>query len=124
MTRFVSGATTVQFNRDPVRPGGLQAQARQLREFDSSGASRVYTKGATKLITHRLLFSGHNAIDGATLAALRSFLQTTVLGVRKTFTWVDQLDVSRSVRFVSPKLASREIGPDRHAIEILLEEDI
>jgi len=122
MTRFVSGAITVQFNSDPARPGGLQPQARQLREFDSGGAVRVYTKGADRLTTHRLLFSGYNAIDGTTLTALRSFLQTTVLGIRKTFTWVDHLDVPRTVRFVSPRLSSREIGPDRHAIEILLEE--
>jgi len=124
MTRFVSGATTVQFNRDPARPGGMQPQARQIREFDSAGSCRVYTKGGGKLVIHRLRFAGYNAIDGATLTALHSFLQATVLGVRKPFTWVDHLDVSRTVRFAAPRLNHREIGPGRHEIEILLEEEI
>jgi|GEM_PF-3109379 len=124
MTRFVSGAVTVQFNHDPVRPGGMQTQARQIREFDSAGESRVYTKGSTKLTTHRLLFAGHNAIDDDSLGALRDFLKNTVLGIRKTFTWIDHQEVSRTVRFASPRIASQPIAPNRIEVEILLEEEI
>lgn len=123
MTRFTYGATTVQFARDPARPGGIAPRLPQQRERDSDGAVYVYAKTAEGRTAHRLRFDGHNAVDDATLAALKSFLRTTVLGVRRSFTWTDHLGTERTVRFQSPRLNWRPVGPDRNAVEILLEEE-
>lgn len=124
MTRFVLGAVTVQFNRDPARPGGLAAAKRQVRERDSSGASRVCTKGTKQINTWRLAFTGYSAIDDSTLYALRLFLLNTTQGVRNPFTWIDAAGVSRTVRFAQAQINSKPIAGNRNEVTILLEEEI
>ena len=124
MTSFTLGTVTVQFDRDPARPGGLTPSVRQIRERDSLGVSRVYTKGTKRLNTHRLTFTGYSALGDSTLAELRSFLRNTALGVRKTFTWTDAQGTDRTVRFVQATIDSNPIASGRNEVTILLEEEI
>ena len=121
MTRFVLGATTVQFNVDPVRPGGATPQLRQPSGRDGSGALYVYSKSSQQRTRHRLRF---NRLDEATRTALLAFIRTNTLGVKNCFAWTDHAEVSRSVRFERPTLRIEPLGPGRYKTEIILLEDV
>lgn len=117
MTRFIFEDTTLQFDCDPIRPGGKRTDNRQLRETDSAGAAVVYGKGDA-IAVHRLIFP---RLSTATLADLYAFIASTVLGVRYPFTWIDHAEVSRTVRLTSGRLRSQPVGPNQHRVEIELE---
>lgn len=117
MTRFIFGATTVQFNCDPIRPARSLRDLRQLREVDSAGASVVYGKG-DGVITYTLTFP---RVTDAVLSSLRAFVELTVAGVRRSFIWVDHAEVSRTARLTSPRLQHTALGPNQHRVEIGLE---
>ena len=120
MTRFVSGATTLQFNQDPVRPYRRGMQLHQVRGKDSDGADYIYTKSTLKRATFRISFPG---LTDTVLASLRSFVETTVDGVRNSFVWYDYADTARTVRLAKPRIEHTNTGPDRNRVEIELIED-
>ena len=119
MTRFVSGATTLQFNCDPVRPGGEKPQLQQAAR-DAAGELYVYSKSSLQRRLHRLHFA---RIDAATRAALLGFMRDTAQGTKYSFTWTDHLDVARTVRFATGKLRITPVGPTHYAVDISLQED-
>jgi hypothetical protein len=121
MTRFVLGGTTVQFNADPIRPSGEKAQLHQQTGRDGSGALYIYTKSNIDRRRHCLQFTH---ISAAVRTDLLSFLRNNALGVKETFTWIDQDEVARSVRIEKPTLNLDPIGPDRYAGVIVLIEDL
>lgn len=120
MTRFVFSATTLQFNQNPVRPASRGRQLFQVRDRDSAGADYVYTKSTLKRGSWVLTFPG---LTDAVLASLLGFVETTIAGVRNTFTWYDHADVARTVRLARPRIDHTNVGPNRHRVEIELIED-
>lgn len=121
MTRLQSGSTIVEISSDPVRPAGVASRLFQPRGRYSDGRQVIYTKSLLQRNLHRLRFP---RVDDATLSALRSFLRNTTEGTRRLFTWTDPQGVARTVRFAEGELSHRPIGPDRHEVELRLEEDI
>lgn len=121
MTRFVSGATTVQFNQDPQRPANTELVLRQLRGFDSSGDLYVQNRSSLQRGRYRLVF---NRASDAVVSDLLSFVQNTVVGIRHSFTWYDHADTARTVRLAEPSIEHRIIGPNRNQVEIELTEDL
>ncbi|TLM66000.1 MAG: hypothetical protein FDZ69_07405 [Deltaproteobacteria bacterium] len=121
MTRFVKGLVTLQFNQDPQRPAASAVSLHQVLEIDSAGAVYVYGKSSLQRGRYRLTF---NRITDEVLADLLAFVETTVAGVRHTFTWYDHADVARTVRLTSPTVEHSNIGPNRHQVEIELTEDV
>jgi hypothetical protein len=114
---FAYGVATVEFAHRPLRRSGDRSASRpQVRERDSAASAYVYGKG---LLTRRV-YPLTVPVDDTELAALRSFVETTVDGVRHPFTWNDHDSTARTVRLESPSLRHRRIGPDRHIAELTL----
>lgn len=116
---FVSGAVTVQFETPPLRQGGDSPEIFQAEGRDSLGTQYIYDKSAIVRTSRRLVFP---RVATATLTALLSFSTDTVRGAKTKFAWYDHEGASRTVRLVD-KIAHQEIGPDRHRVEVSLEED-
>lgn len=121
MTRFVLSATTLQFNCDPLRPGGERPQLFQQTGRDSSGDLYIYSKSRLQRSVHRLHFA---RIDLATKIALLSFFSTTAQGVKNSFTWIDFAEVARTVRFAETKLQIVPGRPGQYAVKLTLTEDL
>ena len=120
MSRFVLGATTLQFNCDPLRPGGERARLHQPTGRNGDGDLYVYAKSSLQRSHHRLRFM---RLDEATRTALLDFLRNTAQGARNAFTWRDHLGASRTVKFVSSKLQIVQVGPGQYSTDIILRED-
>jgi len=118
MTRFVLGATTLQFNCDPVHPASRRVTVRQQREFSTEGEVVVYEKGAAVAL-HGLDFP---RLTAAVADALRDFVERTCRGTRNTFTWYDHADTARTVRLSSSSLPLAPVGGGAFRVSISLEE--
>jgi len=120
MTRFVYGATTLQFNCDPVRSGGNDDTTRlQPMGRYSDGRVVVYDKSDKQSGTHVLPFV---RLSSAVMTGLLDFLET-VQGVRYSFVWTDHLGRNRTVRFKASNIDYAEVGPDRFAATVTVIED-
>lgn len=117
MTRFVSGATTLQFNQDPLRGDDKAAAIVQVRGLDSNGADYAYRRRKHRLIDWRLTFPG---LTNTVIANLRSFVSGTIDGSRLTFTWYDHADTARTVRLGPDELVVEPAGPGRSRVTISL----
>lgn len=120
MTTFALGATTLAIAALPLKPGGMSSRLFQPGGRYSNGALVVYLKSVHLRSRHRLAF---NRVDDATLAALWSFHRSTAQGMRYKFAWTDPAGAVRTVRFAAGGLTSQPLGPNRHEVEIILEED-
>lgn len=120
MTRFVLGATTLQFNCDPIRPGGERPQLFQQTGRSGAGELYVYSKSSLKRSTHRLRLP---RIDADTRAALLVFFSSTAQGTKNSFTWIDHQDIARLVKFSNSKLKIVPAGPSHYTVDITLTED-
>lgn len=117
---FQSGAVSVQFNTPPTRDGGESPELIQATGYDSDGVLWCYDKGRILRTRYGLTFP---RVSDAILAALRSFETGTVRGNRTAFTWYDHAGTTRTVR-ISGELRHQQIGPDRHRVQIDLEEEL
>jgi len=120
MTRFVLGATTVQFNCDPIRPGGERPQLFQQTGRSGGGDLYVYGKSSLQRTDHRLRFP---RVDETTRAALLNFIRNGAQGGKNSFTWIDHTEVSRRVKFAAPRLKFVDVGPGQYVIDIVVQED-
>lgn len=122
MTRFVKAGTTLQFNQDPVRDGGMRTvELVQVTSKDSAGNHYAYNRRTLFRKVWPLTFPG---LSDDALNDLLSFFATTVDGVRHPFTWYDHAGTSRTVRLSTPNLQISPAGPGRHRVVIDLTEDV
>lgn len=120
MTRFVFGATTLQFNQDPIRGSEVTATVVQATGMDSAGNHYAYTKSQLRKVTRELVFS---RLTDTVVSSLRTFFSATVDGGRLTFTWYDHADTARTVRFAG-QIGFEPSGPGRKRVTMTIIEDV
>ncbi len=120
-TLFVHALGSVLFPWAPQRPQRRLISRAQLRDRDSAAASYVYGKSLTDRADLQLVFP---RVDTATLQILLIWVRTTVRGTAETFNWIDHNKTQHSARLRTPRISHRQTGPDRHLVEIDLQEDL
>jgi len=96
MTQFTYQTTTVTMETDPLHPRDWGEEQEFASGYDSSGTAYAYDCGAPIFRTEDLSFP---AISLTNLTSLFSFIQMTILGSYKLFTWLDRQGVIRTARY-------------------------
>jgi len=118
---FVHALGRVQFPWPPQRPQQRTVNRAQLRELDSAADAYVYGKSLTDRAALQLVFP---RVDTATLQSLLTWVRATVRGTAETFIWIDHNKVQHNARLRTPRIKHLQTGPNRHLVEIALEEDL
>lgn len=119
-SRFVIGGIWIQVPA-PSRPGSGQGLTKfQTFARDSSGSPVIYCKSGIVRIPHCLEILH----DYDTLVSFQVFFFWYTWGARKKFTWVDQDNVSRTVRLSGANITSRQLGYNRFQTTLNLIEEL
>jgi len=118
---FVHALGSVLFPWPPQRPQQRTVNRAQLRELDSAADAYVYGKSLTDRAALQLVFP---RVDTATLQSLLTWVRATVRGTAETFIWIDHNKVQHNARLRTPRIKHLQTGPNRHLVEIALEEDL
>lgn len=117
---FIHSGGSVFFPCPPQRPARRTLRRNQLRDIDSNADPYVYKKGGDRA-ERRLVFP---RVDAATLQALILWIRSAACGIARPFLWADHAGVIHNVRLLDSGLRHRQVGPDRHLVEIALEETL
>ncbi len=118
-TVFSCGAASATLVRAPSRPFAADTRLFQTTAVDSLGNRYVVDRSA---VTVRPVVLTFPRVTAAELAALRTFLYTTVAGARTKFTWTDSAAVAHTVRLTAWHW--RQTGPAWFQVDMQLEETL
>lgn len=114
-TQFTYGATTVGMEINPVHPRDWTESQESAAAYDSAGAAYSYDCGAPVARVETLTFP---AVSWTNLAQLTDFIERTLLGALRQFTWGD-MGTTRTARYKS--MSYQQVSPRYWQINLTLE---
>ena len=116
---FVKGATTWAPSNNPLFPGSREFQRVQIEGRTDGDQAYVYDKGGEARIFALAFRIGETDKDN-----LLSFIRTTVVYGRETFTYNDEDAGAHTVRYVGGTLHTEEIAPAVFDVSLVLREEL